>query len=174
MRNPSTDKRQAFSHIIGRHFLGHIRAPSTIINEMSPTKVPGEPLFMEQEGGWMPFLPLPDDMISVLQQGRTVSLHSSQGITKITPPRWLFQRLMALINLSYQFANYAELRNYEPDHGGNPNEYMQKLSRLGFDVEFCPHYDDPSVGRFFSLAGSIPFLDPELLNHFEDYFFSAL
>ena len=173
MRHPSTDKRQAFSHLIGRHFQGQIHAPSTILNEMSPTKVPGEPLYMDAEGGWRPYLPLVDEMISILEQGGQVDLHTAQGITHITPPRWPWGRLRALWHITVHFPRYATLRNFKQEQGGDMDEYIRTLTQLGFAVRFSPRYDDPSVQRFFSAAGVIPFIDPELQRRFEEYFFSA-
>ena len=64
MRNPSTDKRQAFRHTTGRVFRGTLRAPSGIVSELAQTRVPGEPLFMASEAGWRPNLPLVDEVIS--------------------------------------------------------------------------------------------------------------
>jgi gamma-polyglutamate synthase len=142
LRHPSSDKREAFSHLIGRHFKGHIRAPSLILNEMSPTKVPGEPLHIESEGGWRPYLPLPDDMISVLEQGRKTTLYCSQGSIEITPPRWLLGRVKALTVLSWKFAKYAALRNEKLDQSGDPKAYLDSLSKLGFKIEFSPYYKD--------------------------------
>ncbi|MCU0861900.1 MAG: hypothetical protein MUE65_06255, partial [Methanomassiliicoccales archaeon] len=55
LRNPSPDKRQAFRHTIGRIFRGTIRSPSGILCELAETRVPGEPLFISEEGGWRPY-----------------------------------------------------------------------------------------------------------------------
>ena len=173
MRHPSPDKRQGFSHLLGRQLRGHYRAVSAILNEMSPTKVPGEPLYIEFEGGWRPYLPLLDDMISVLEQGKKISLYSSQGILEIRPPRWLWQRIAAMIVLNVHFAHYAAMRNYRLDQGNDPREYTKSLTKLGFGFSFSPHYVDPTVQRFFSLTASLAFLDSDLLRRFEDYFFSV-
>ncbi|MBF0469797.1 MAG: HEAT repeat domain-containing protein [Gammaproteobacteria bacterium] len=173
LRTPATDKRQAFSHLIGRRFVGAVRAPSAILSEMSPTKVPGEPLQIEEEGGWRPYLPLGDDLLSVLELGKRVQLYSSQGVTTITPPRWIWQRLLAWGRLSHSFHHYSDLRNFRKVEGGKPGEYLSAMQRLGFSIQFQPHYRDATVERYFPGALTLPLFEPELLFRFEEYFFSA-
>src|SRR5262249_8901798 len=66
LRHSDPAKRQAFRHTIGRTSRAGLRAPSAIMSELAETKVPGEPLFISREGGWRPYLPLPDDLLSSL------------------------------------------------------------------------------------------------------------
>ncbi len=179
LRTPTPDKRQAFSHTVGRHFSGAIRTPSAIMAEVSPTKVPGEPLFIAEEGGWRPYLPLPDELLSALQGGLPrggAQIFTSEGITEIIPPRSLVQRLHAALTLTLRFARYARLRNWHSDGLTPPNEYLDAMARLGFTVRFSPHADgnepaDQTVSRFFPLA--IPFIDPDLVARATDYFLSV-
>ena len=89
LRNASTDKRQAHRHTTGRHFFGLLRAPSAVMCELAETKVPGEPLLIANEGGWRPYLPLVDDILSCLDQGwpaKPYQIVTSEGITQIMPP----------------------------------------------------------------------------------------
>ncbi|MBE0490237.1 MAG: hypothetical protein IBX53_14275, partial [Halomonas sp.] len=160
LTHSSPDKRQAGHHTIGRVYYGLLQVPSARMSELSPTKVPGEPLHMKDEDGWRPYLPLIDQVISSLDQSwptRPMKIYTSEGVTEITPPRGLFPRLRARLKLTFRFAHYARLRNWEADSGGAANSYMTALQALGFGVGFRTHTDeqarplpaDPAVQRFF-------------------------
>jgi poly-gamma-glutamate synthase PgsB/CapB len=179
LRTPSPDKRQAFNHTIGRHFSGEIRTPSAIMAEVSPTKVPGEPLFMAEENGWRPFLPLPDEFVSALRgwlPRPKTRIVTSEGITELAPPRSPLRRLRAAILLTTRFSRYARLRNWHESSHTSPSEYLEAMGRLGFTVRFIPHEGDKEPGdqtisRFFPLA--VPFLSSEHLSRATDYFLSV-
>ncbi len=159
-RNPSPDKRQAFSHTTGRWFPGKIQCPSTILSELTATKVPGEPLLMDEESGWRPYLPLVDQMLSSLDCGffgiRNTKIYTSEGITEIQPPKWVFRRWFARFRLTLKFAQYAQRRNWSKGGSEPPNSYIQSLKKLGFVIVFNAYSDkflktasDKSVTRFF-------------------------
>jgi len=161
--HPSPDKRQAFPHLIGRSFSGTLRAPSSILAEVTPTKVPGEPRLIEDEGDWRPFLPLVDEVVAALNDGlrpRTIEICTSEGVTRMQPPRSLLRRLWALAKVNFRFASYARLRDWERDGRHAPDDYIKALQRLGFTIEFRPHRyphlgawsGDASVMRFFPLV----------------------
>lgn len=179
--HPSPDKRQAFRHTVGRYFDGDVRAPSGLLGEVSPTKVPGEPLYMDEEGGWRPYLPLPDDLVAcsrLLSGAKPVKLVTSEGITEILAPRSLVARLQAAFKLSLEFERVARLRNWQADSQHSPDEYIKALTEFGFNISFTPHSTnkskavaDPSVRRFFPLA--IPFVDQAVQARIADYFFSV-
>jgi|Deesub1362A_J573_1020465.scaffolds.fasta_scaffold00412_10 poly-gamma-glutamate synthase PgsB/CapB len=178
--HPSPDKRQAFPHTTGRCFYGNIHIPSSIMAELTETKVPGEPLYISSEGGWRPYLPLVDELISSLRRGYKgpVRLYTSEGITEIKPPDSLFKRLKAYLKLTLRFAHYARLRNWHEDMQLKPSAYIEAISKLGFKIthtgwtlrtEETPV--DPAVRRFF--VPVIGFLSPDILNNIKDYFFSV-
>lgn len=156
-RHPSPDKRQAFRHTIGRIFYGRIRAPSAILAELAQTKVPGEPLFIASEGGWRPYLPLVDDLLSSLYSKKAVQIFSSEGITIVKPPRRVFTRIKAWAILTWRFIHYARLRNWLEDSPVSPNSYVESLHQLGFRLSMKPYAEplhghtrlDPAVLRFF-------------------------
>jgi poly-gamma-glutamate synthase PgsB/CapB len=189
MLTPSTDKRQGFLHTIGRVSEATIRAPSQVLAELSQTKVPGEPLFMPEEGSWRPYLPLADDILSTLDVGfwrpRPVRFFNSEGVTEVMPPSNLGRRAIAYFHLTVRFAHYAQLRNWREGETGAPEAYLQSLQQLGFRVRLQPHNDlveketteDPSVVRFFPLLAPLgaqfaPPLKKYLLD-FADYFGSS-
>lgn len=177
LRHPSPDKRQAFRHTVGRIFRGSVHAPSAILAELSETKVPGEPLFMVEEGGWRPYLPLPDQILSALDEPRRqrpLFIYSAVGVTEVRVPVSLTSRLRARIALTRHFAEFARLRNWHADSQRSPNDYAQALATLGIELKFSPYPDrraDPSVQRFFAL-GIVPFPE-DLWTRLGNYFFSA-
>ena len=141
-RNTATDKRQALRHTVGRINHATLRAPSQILGELSETKVPGEPLTIDDDGTWRPFLPLPDDFVSVLNLSwfipRTVKFYTSQGVTSVTGPRRMFQRIKAAWKLNLRFARFATRRNWDNDTFP-PGAYIQSMRDLGFSIEFSNH-----------------------------------
>ncbi len=141
-RRSATDKRKGHPHSIGRVSTARLKAPSQILGELSETKVPGEPLTIASDGTWRPFLPLVDDLISALNMSwfkpATVKIVSSQGVTSITPPSKIAQRIAACYSLTKDFAKYANLRNWD---GGttDADSYIRTIGDLGFKVSFKPH-----------------------------------
>lgn len=183
--HPSTDKRQAHRHTIGRLFFGRIRAPSRILCELAQTKVPGEPLHIGEEDGARAYLPLVDEVISVLEgpagTRKPVCIYTSEGVTRLQAPTSFTRRLRAYWLLSTRFVHYARLRNWREGESHRPDAYMQALRGLGFTVSFEPHQDadglvfsDASVQRFFPafLGFSFDGLG-ELGERVQDYFFSV-
>lgn len=182
LKHPSPDKRQAHRHTIGRVFYGLTCAPSAILAEQAKTKVPGEPLAIAEEGGWRPYLPLLDQMISALDQGwptRPLRIYSAEGVTEIRPPGGLFARLWARWSLQRRFVALADLRNWRDGDGDAPNAYIAALRKLGFTIEFQDHTGkegqalatDGRVRRFFNFA-PLPFLE-DAARQAEGYFFSV-
>ncbi|HVR74430.1 MAG TPA: hypothetical protein VMT52_08870 [Planctomycetota bacterium] len=180
VRNPSPDKRQAFSHTIGRLFSGDIRAPSTILSELSETRVPGEPLFITEEGGWRPYVPLVDEVLSTLTRRRSsgpVKIYTSEGVTEVTPPGTIRARLKAYYTITTRFADIAKLRNWRSTLQESPAGYLASLEALGFEVRFRPHSAklvravDPTALRFFPQC--LPIAAPQLWSRFKDYFVSV-
>ncbi len=182
MRHPGTDKRQAFPHTIGRVYRGTLRANSPITAELAQTKVPGEPLFVASEEGWRPYLPLVDEMISVLDQPRragALQLYTSEGVTEVRPPRSLWRRLRARVLLTLRFSHYAQLRNWQEDSAQSSGRYVTALQDLGFSLALRAHAAhpavpasvDPAVTRFFPAAVALPGL--QTMQDLRDYFFSV-
>jgi gamma-polyglutamate synthase len=178
-RHPSPDKRQAFSHTIGRLFDGEIHAPSGIMAELAQTKVPGEPLQIAEEAGWRPYLPLVDELTSAVELGRKpkpVRIFTSEGVTNIEPPRG-WRRWRALWRLTWRFREYAEKRNWLESMQESPAAYARGLRELGFGIRFDAYADeagqplpaDPMVERFFVPTIVWPSLLVEQWDRFHSY-----
>jgi len=180
-RHPAPDKRQAFRHTSGRVFRGTVSAPSSIMAELAPTKVPGEPLFLSEEGGWRPYLPLPDHALSAIDTGQTVRLFTPEGLTEVEPPVGLFQRLRARFELSWRFADFAAMRNWSESRNQPPATYVSALRELGFDIRLrpletvgaAPTKLDSAVTRFFSVGPVGLLAVPEFLDRLGNYFVSV-
>ncbi len=178
--HPATDKRQAFSHVTGRHFTQPDHAPSAILAELSQTKVPGEPLFLESESGWRPYLPLVDQLISSLDRGiftSPIRIFTSEGITEIRPPRLFWRRWKARTALTLRFPHYARLRNWREESRDPPDSYLQAIRRLGFSIRLRPYKGpngdsriDPQAARFFPAL--LPWGASDLWLRIKAYFFS--
>ena len=161
-RASSTDKRQAWLHTIGRDYAGSIQAPPVHMAELAPTKVPGEPLHLSSEGGWRNFVPLLDQVLSVIDRGGEVRIFTSEGITLLSAPRGFWQRIRAFVRISWHFGSLAELRNQ------SGNDYLTALRGEGVEIALTPHPDpagpgtseapDPQITRLFSIGAAIPSL----------------
>lgn len=177
LRNPSTDKRQAHRHTIGRLLQASLQAPPSALAELSETKVPGEPLLIGEDDGWRPYLPLPDHYISSLKPfGRGITLFTHEGVTELEPPRGARAKWFAWWQLSTRFSHYAGLRNWHSQRGYPPERYLEELQQLGFRTRFRPYAEapaapaSPSVTRHFPIAGIVWIPD---LDGFSDYVHSA-
>lgn len=170
MRRSATDKRQGHRHMIGRISTARLKAPSQILGELSETKVPGEPLTIASDGTWRPFLPLVDDLISALNlswfKPATVKTFSSQGVTSVTPPPKLRQRVTACIALTRNFSKYAVLRNWD---GGttDADSYIKSIRKLGFQISFVPHQYD-AEGTEASNRQQIEIIDNSVASFFSE------
>lgn len=180
--HPATDKRQHHSHLKGRHYDSRHIIPSARLAEVSQTTVPGEPLHMDKEGHWRPFLPLVDQLISALQnggRGKSTLLYHAAGKTEIFPPKGLLNNLKARFMLSFRFSYYARLRNVDYDADA-PGVYIRALEKLGFNIHCNGHLAEgsdtplppaPAVARFFDLA--VPLTVVQFYQDFQRYFVSV-
>lgn len=174
-RNPSSDKRQAFRHWIGRVWRGRLFAPSGIMAELAPTKVPGEPLFQPEDGDWRPWLPLADMILSTIDTGATVYIVTAEGVTEIEPPRGFADRLRARLKLTWNFPEFAALRNWTEASGRPPSGYAEALKGLGVTMRLRPHPGrelDPQAVRFFSFGPTAILAMPSLWDEAQVYFSS--
>jgi len=184
MRHPSPDKRQAFRHTIGRIFRGSIHAPSGILAELAETKVPGEPLQIADEGGWRPYLPLVDALLSALDEdfdAPPLRIHTAEGVTEISPPAGLLARLRARSALTLRFAHFARLRNWQESGQTGADTLLREVGALGFRIRLLAHPTgecarqslDPAVARFFPVPALATSSDWESWYRFRNYFFSV-
>ncbi len=179
-RNPSPDKRQTFSHTRARHFRGEIRSATSIMAELSETKVPGEPLFISQEGNSRPYLPLLDEIISASETSDTIKVFTPEGITSIVPPKSFIKRFLADFKFAINFKKYAVLRNWQEDFQNSPSDYIGAVKKLGFDISITPYPKskfstpavDPKVKRFFSMQFLLPLYLSDFYNSLKVYFLS--
>ena len=179
LKNPSPEKRQAFSHTRGRVFHGFLHVPSTIMAELTETKVPGEPLFMASEAGWRPYLPLLDEVLSLFgRKSGSLKIYTSEGVTVITPPGTFAGNLKAWLLITLRFARYAHLRNWKEQAQRSPDSYLAALGELGVTAIFRGYssaegkpMEDAAVKRFFPAL--LPFADQNIWERIQDYFFSV-
>jgi gamma-polyglutamate synthase len=140
LRSPRPNKRQAHRHTVGRSQRGHLRAPPGMLHEVTATVVPGERVFVAEEGGWGRHVPTVDDLLDLpVLTGDAVRIFSSFGVTTIKPPRSLFSRLGNRIALSLRYAKVAALR-LASLAGSEPRvreRFAEELrARYGIEISF--------------------------------------
>jgi poly-gamma-glutamate synthase PgsB/CapB len=182
MRTPATDKRENHNHLKGRLYFGLSHTATQRMAEMSATRVPGEPFFIDEEQGWRDYLPLLDQVLSSLDQGwptQAVKIYSSEGITSILPPKGLLARLYARTVIQFRFARLAQLRNWQEPSNHGPAEYVLQLRKLGFTISIEAYLDEQGnvalvesqARRFFPVI-ALPFAIPSL-GDMQNYFYSV-
>ncbi|CAM2011538.1 hypothetical protein APED_33050 [Acanthopleuribacter pedis] len=178
LRHPDPAKRTTTSHLVGRVTPSLLRAPSPLLGELAPANVPGEPLVNGREGGWRPFLPLVDDVLSLLDGHlfrRAMRFYTSEGVTVVTAPRGFWRRLRAFATLTRRFPHYAGLRNSVGDGGTSEAAYVVSLRKLGFEVSLEATDPQrpvrPGVAKYFQLPA--PVLEPGLFRRLQDYLVSV-
>ena len=166
------DKREPFCHTRGRLFFGHLQAPSTLMAELTETRVPGEPLFLSEEQGWRPYIPLTDIIMSSFNRtfgSRETKIYTAEGVTTITTPG-LISGFPAYLTFLWKFADFAKKRNWRAQGGDQkPDTYVRSLERIGLSVVFTSHkarnetkpQKDTHVEQFFQFAPAGLHLLPE-------------
>ena len=140
LRSPRPNKRQAYRHTVGRAQRGHLRAPPGMLDEVTATVVPGERVFVAEEGGWGRHVPTVDDLLDLpILSGDAVRIFSSFGVTTIKPPRSLFARIRNRLALSARYATFAAMR-LAALAGTEPHarqRYAEELrARYGIEITF--------------------------------------
>ncbi len=144
-------KRQGGDHLSGRSIRGQVLVPPPQMADVSPTEVPGRPVFEEAWRSWCPWLPLPDVLVDGLWRGELRVL-SEQGWTFIRPPGGL-GRLWAGLRLSWSVGELSALRSesLRANDSAGLGGYAEALRDLGFQIRFEPHHGgvDPRVPKLF-------------------------
>jgi gamma-polyglutamate synthase len=139
IRRPAPNKRQGFSHTRGRVMRGRFRAPPGGLDEFTATVVPGERVFLAEEGGWGRHLPTVDDVLDLpLWSGEEVRVFSSFGITTLRPPDSRWARVRNRVALSRAYSRLAALRvqSLRSDESHVRQRYVDALRDFGVDVTF--------------------------------------
>ncbi|MGM0416449.1 MAG: hypothetical protein ACQEQK_05790 [Thermodesulfobacteriota bacterium] len=138
LTHPHSDKRQGFDHTCGRERSGDVWIPSSILAEMTRTKVPGEAVYSPLTGNGQPDLPLPDDLFAVLNK-RNWFLVSANGTLCLKAPESFIKRLGARYKLTSNLEHFAELRNTPASQDLN-HPYLQHLQSMGFSIQKKAHH----------------------------------
>lgn len=174
--HPAPNKRQAFRHTIGRVQHGELRAHPGSMDEVTATTVPGERVVIDTEGSWGRHMPLVDDLLDLpVTSPRPVTLFSSHGAVKLTPPKQLWRRIRNRIKLTLSYRDVSLLRvaSLRAKEAQERRRYLETLER-DYQIR-CTYepYDyaasaiskaEPSphmaslLPRESALAGMIPFV----------------
>jgi poly-gamma-glutamate synthase PgsB/CapB len=139
---PAPNKRQGFGHTRGRTMRGSLRAPPGNLDEHTATVVPGERVFVAEEGGWGRHLPTVDDVLDLpVWSGDEVRVFSSFGITTLRAPDSRVKRVRNRLRLSRSYAKLAALR-VQSLQGTEPHarqRYVDALRDYGITISFAPY-----------------------------------
>lgn len=139
LRHPSPDKRQSHLHTIGRVLCGQVRAPTGILAEVSPTRVPGERVVLPSSAGWGRHLPSVDDLLERPPEGE-LAVFSSVGVARLGfPTLAAWGRTRAGVMLSYAALARLRQQSLEASESQERGAYGDALRRLGFRLQFQPH-----------------------------------
>jgi gamma-polyglutamate synthase len=146
--NPASDKRQAFKHLKTRSYVGRVRINSELCCEVTPAKVPGEPVLIRRLGGWFSSLPLLEDILATLKnclkhpfykaEKRETRIYSLSGVTTVKPPSF-WSSLISYFKVSLRFQKIANLR-VDPGEGKELfYKFKDELEKLGVSVHTVDH-----------------------------------
>lgn len=185
-RRPAPTKRVGQLHTVGRVSRGALRAPPGLMDEVTPTEVPGERVHVQREGDWGRALPLVDDLLDLpLLRRPTVRIYSSFGITRVRGPKGVIRRLLARGRMTWRYARLAELRltAHRATEPHRRASFVEAMRRLGFEIEFQPYLPgtsspslrtalegEPKAPVASLAAGGVLGIDPVV---FEDLFREA-
>ncbi len=145
IKHPAPDKRKGYLHSVGRRMFGLIRAPSRILAETGITEVPGERRYSDNFQTWQPYIPMPDDFLSLSSgkiKGKTVKIFSCEGITSIQGPAGPAARLRNKLKISLNYPGLSDLRNQTSrgDFKANCRRYLKYVEKnYGIKTTFEPH-----------------------------------
>ncbi|WP_437588268.1 capsule biosynthesis protein CapB [Sorangium sp. So ce1000] len=137
MRTPMPDKRKGWIHTSGRLFAGELVAPPVGMAEVTPTRVPGERHVYPPVGGWGPFVPRIDDLLSAASlTRREIRLITARGTVTVRGPAKLAHRLRARALLTLRYDRYAQarMRALVAQEPAEQKKFTLMTGELGFTV----------------------------------------
>ncbi|WP_437894879.1 capsule biosynthesis protein CapB [Sorangium sp. So ce124] len=137
MRTPMPDKRKGWIHTSGRLFAGELVAPPVGMAEVTPTRVPGERHVYPPVGGWGPFVPRIDDLLSAASlTQREIRLITARGTVTVRGPAKLAHRLRARALLTLRYDRYAQarMRALVAQEPAEQKKFTLMTGELGFTV----------------------------------------
>lgn len=129
------DKRKAYAHTHGRAPTTGSVVPSTLLCEVTRTRVPGERRLHPRLGGWGHFVPRVDDFLSAsrLLSG-PLRIVTALGVLTVTAPESLWQRFLCYIKLTLRYAKLDDLRerSLAATDEGQRKRFVLAMEEMGF------------------------------------------
>jgi poly-gamma-glutamate synthase PgsB/CapB len=151
---PSAEKREGFSHAVAKNYKGWNLVLSSMA-ELSDTGVPGEPLYIADEGPRR-FLPPLDYLLSIIKHDQARYIFSSEGITTIAAPANFINKIYAYFSLTFRFKFISDLRNLGDN---NNNLFIHTIKEIGIDISFTEDSNIKTCSEtksFFAAFGIFP------------------
>lgn len=175
-KNTSPDKRESHDHTLGRDYEGAKLYLSNKLSEVTPTKVPDEPVHQSYDGGWLNYIPLVSHIHHAIKRSffskDDVVLLTSQGETSIKIKGGILKRISLYFWSIFNFSKIALQRTDTVQKNTKPQSFRNYLKKKGIEIDFKEYTTkDSSIAQFFSVA---VILNPvEYYIMLEDYFISA-
>ncbi len=180
LRNPMPDKRKGYVHSHARAPLGPYIVPPIGMAEVTPTRVPGERVLHGRIGGWAPFLPRIDDLLTAALQRLPLRLVTSLGTIVVEGPNRWTRRIYAYFWLCHNYAKASLIREsaLEASEPRGQQSYVSLVLSLGFRLGHDPkdaqvtvgHYEvpltAPIIARYLGQLGAAASIPPDLLQQF--------
>src|SRR5690606_8285171 len=146
LRNIAPDKRSGYVHTRARVTEGSLVVPPNLLGEVTPTPVPGERRYVQQVGGWGPFLVRVDDLLAACAFRKVHRVATTAGVVSISPPAGWRARTRAWWALSTRYEHYADMRDQclRSADAQDRSHFLRAIAGLGVHVEFSE--DDGSIG----------------------------
>jgi gamma-polyglutamate synthase len=180
LRNPMPDKRKGYVHSRARAPLGPYVITPVGMGEVTPTRVPGERVVHGRVGGWGPFLPRIDDLLTAALRHEPVRLVTAFGTVVVEGPRRWSARFRACVWLTHNYAKASMLREsaLEAAEPRGQLSYVSFVRSLAFrihrdDADDCACIgktnvllESPLVARYLGALGVAVSVPPDLLQQF--------
>ncbi|HWO13002.1 MAG TPA: HEAT repeat domain-containing protein [Polyangiaceae bacterium] len=158
-RSPMPDKRRGYVHSRARVGLGKYVIPPVGMAEVTPTRVHGERLLHGPVGGWGPFLPRVDDLLTASLRDEPVRLVTAFGTIVVRGPTGLWPRLRAFGWLTRRYAEMCALREsaLEAQEASGQSAFTTRARSLVFAIELDESDGSLEIsGQKLSLGAELP------------------
>ncbi len=129
IRYPAYDKRTGHSHLTGMTYYGDLWFPPYMMGEVTRTRVPGEYVYHDKLGHWVPHIPSPTDLVNMgLKKNVTIEM-PNLSLT-FTAGNYV-KRLQSHVKTSWRFEHIDNERQAAVRNGADEvvKGYLKRLKQ---------------------------------------------